>query len=94
MTQNNLQVTKNRKELSISSDRATKTHQLTLTDYFNISQNFNTLTTGQICKFLEIPDSDLKKCRVGGFLELDSYVILHKGRNLWRLLEIWFFQKN
>ena len=88
MTQNNLQVTKNRKEFSISSDRATKTHQLTLTDYFNISQNSNTLTTEQICRFLRISDTDLKKCRIGGFLELDSYVILHKGRNRWRLLEI------
>ena len=88
MTQNNLQVTKNRKEFSISGDRATKTHQLSLTDYFNISQNFNTLTTEQICKFLKIPDTEIKKCRVGGFLELDSYIILHKGRNRWRLLEI------
>lgn len=88
MTQNNLQVTKNRKEFSISSDRAEKTHQLTLTDYFNISQNSNTLTTEQIYKFLGTTDVDLKKCRVGSFLELDSYIILHKGRNRWRLLEI------
>lgn len=88
MTQNNLQVTKNQKEFSISSDHAIKTHQLTLTDYFNISQNSNTLTTEQICKFLGISDTDLKKCRIGGFLELDYYVILHKGRNRWRLLEI------
>jgi len=88
MTQNNLQVKNYRKEFPISGDLATKTHQLTLTDYFNISQNLNILTTDQICRFVEIPDTEIKKCRVGGFLELDSYVILHKGRNRWRLLEI------
>ncbi|MEM9272596.1 MAG: hypothetical protein AAGA80_06475 [Cyanobacteria bacterium P01_F01_bin.143] len=88
MTHNNLQVTKNRKEFSISSDRIQKSYRNELVGYLGTSQNSNPLTNEQICKFLEVFNSELKKFRVDGFLELDSYVTLHQVRNLWRLLKI------
>jgi hypothetical protein len=87
VTQNNQRSTKHRTNVSIHGDRIEQTQQLSLMDYFNSPKNFNTLTTEQICNCLEIPDLELKKCRIGGFRELDSHVILHKGRNRWRLLK-------
>ena len=44
------------------------------------------LTADQVCQKVEISQSELKKCRVGGFLELNNWVILHKGRNSWRVI--------
>ncbi len=45
------------------------------------------LTADRVCQKVGISQSELKKCRVGGFLELNNWVILHKGRNSWRVID-------
>jgi hypothetical protein len=44
------------------------------------------LTTDLVSKKFGISQSELKKCTVGRFLELNNWVILHKGRNSWRVI--------
>ena len=45
------------------------------------------LTAERVCKQVGISHSELRKCRVGSFLELGNWVILHKGRNSWRVID-------
>lgn len=44
------------------------------------------LTTDLVSEKFGISQSELKKCTVGRFLELNNWVILHKGRNSWRVI--------
>lgn len=47
------------------------------------------LTTTRVCELLKISTNELRqKCKIGKFLELDNYIVLHKGRNYWHILEI------
>ena len=88
MTQNNRKVTKNLEGFSSNGDRVTKIRQLTLSDYFDSSSSNYKTTTEQVCIIANTSESDLRKCRIGSFMEIDNWVILHKGRNCWRLLKV------
>ncbi len=47
------------------------------------------LTTTRVGELLKIPTNELRqKCQIGKFWELDNYIVLHKGRNHWHIIEV------
>lgn len=45
------------------------------------------LTTEKVSQLLGLPIPTLRKCRKQQFLEHGAFVLLHKGRDKWRLIK-------
>lgn len=79
---------KNQKRIKSSSRtnlaKSSKEQELPLFQHYFDSKK--SLTTKQIQEHCEISDTELNKCRIGGFLEFRDCVILHRSRNCWRII--------
>ena len=61
-------------------------YQLSVFDLPRLSEDG--LTTERVSQLLHVSASELRqKCKTGKFWECDPYVILHKGKNNWRVLK-------
>lgn len=84
-------MTKNTKNCKTSAKAAPvgcsrQEQQLSLFDYNPRLEV--TLTTKQLQERYGIPNSELRECKIGKFLELTTCVILHKGKDCWRVLKV------